>query len=113
MLTDTVPGVTVSRPLIFAVTGTLAGLVLFLGRLAIKAQRAPSATGMAAFTGLEARTVSTLAADGDGQVRLHGEIWRARSRQALPAGARVRVTGADGLTLTVEPLDAVSSEGGS
>ncbi|MBM3777119.1 MAG: nodulation protein NfeD [Acidimicrobiia bacterium] len=111
MLTDTVPGVSVSRPLVFAVTGTLAALVLFLGRLAIQAQRAPTAMGMEALAGVEARTIEALAAGGEGQVRVHGEIWRARSRQPLPAGARVRVTGADGLTLTVEPVDAAPSKG--
>ena len=36
-----------------------------------------------------------------GMVRMHGELWRAVSHQAIPAGALVRVTRIDGLTLHV------------
>jgi membrane-bound serine protease (ClpP class) len=36
-----------------------------------------------------------------GMVRMHGELWRAVSQQAIPAGAQVRVTRIDGLTLHV------------
>ena len=39
-----------------------------------------------------------------GQVFVHGELWRARSRLRLPAGTAVRVTRVDGLTIDVEPL---------
>jgi membrane protein implicated in regulation of membrane protease activity len=34
-------------------------------------------------------------------VRLHGELWRAVAREEIPAGAEVRVTRIDGLTLHV------------
>jgi membrane protein implicated in regulation of membrane protease activity len=34
-------------------------------------------------------------------VATHGEIWQAKADEAIPEGARVRVTGIDGLTLTV------------
>jgi membrane-bound serine protease (ClpP class) len=40
-----------------------------------------------------------------GLVFVHGELWRADSRVAIPTGKRVRVVGVDGLTLHVEPLD--------
>ena len=38
-----------------------------------------------------------------GDVRVHGEIWSARSDKALESGDSVRVTQLDGLTLIVEP----------
>jgi len=38
-----------------------------------------------------------------GQVRVKGEIWRARCDEGAGAGAFVRVVGIDGLTLVVEP----------
>jgi membrane protein implicated in regulation of membrane protease activity len=39
----------------------------------------------------------------EGRVRLRGEIWRARCTTGdAPRGARVRITGVDGLTLEVE-----------
>jgi membrane protein implicated in regulation of membrane protease activity len=39
----------------------------------------------------------------EGQVRLQGELWRARCLRGADAGRKVRVTGRDGLTLLVEP----------
>ena len=38
-----------------------------------------------------------------GQVRVHGEIWNARSTEPVAAGEAVRITALDGLTLEVEP----------
>jgi len=38
-----------------------------------------------------------------GQVRLQGELWRARCESGAGAGERVRVVGREGLTLLVEP----------
>jgi membrane-bound serine protease (ClpP class) len=37
-----------------------------------------------------------------GQVRVRGELWRARATEAAPRGAAVRITAVDGLTLDVE-----------
>jgi membrane-bound serine protease (ClpP class) len=36
-----------------------------------------------------------------GEAFVHGEYWRARAPEPIPRGARVRVTGVDGLVLTV------------
>jgi membrane protein implicated in regulation of membrane protease activity len=38
-----------------------------------------------------------------GQVRVQGELWRARCELGAEAGERVRITDRDGLTLLVEP----------
>jgi membrane-bound serine protease (ClpP class) len=38
-----------------------------------------------------------------GQVRIGGELWRARCEAGAGAGEDVRVVGRDGLTLLVEP----------
>jgi membrane-bound serine protease (ClpP class) len=38
-----------------------------------------------------------------GQVRVEGEIWRARCAEGAAPGDRVRVVGRDDLTLLVEP----------
>lgn len=38
-----------------------------------------------------------------GQVRVHGEIWNARSTEPVAAGESVRITALDGLTLHVDP----------
>lgn len=38
-----------------------------------------------------------------GQIRVAGELWRARCEDGAEAGERVRVVGREGLTLLVEP----------
>ena len=38
-----------------------------------------------------------------GQIRVHGELWEARSAVDTPVGSAVRVIAVDGLTLKVEP----------
>jgi membrane protein implicated in regulation of membrane protease activity len=44
----------------------------------------------------------------EGQVRLNGEIWRARCSAPVARGALVRVVRVEGLTLGVEPVDSDS-----
>lgn len=44
-----------------------------------------------------------------GEVRIHGELWRARCRVPAQVGERVRVRELDGLTLVVEP-EALSDQ---
>jgi membrane-bound serine protease (ClpP class) len=43
-----------------------------------------------------------------GLVFVRGELWRAASAGPIPAGARVRVVRADGLTLWVEPVESAA-----
>ena len=38
-----------------------------------------------------------------GQIRVHGELWEARSTRTLPSGTAVRVVAVNGLVLDVEP----------
>lgn len=66
------------------------------------ALRDPPPHGVAALIGREAVVVETLAPVG--QVRLHGERWRARSvhGETLSPGTPVVVVGHRGLTLEVE-----------
>lgn len=54
--------------------------------------------------GREAETVNNLAPEG--LVRINGELWTARARDGatLPAGTRIRITGAEGLVLFVEAV---------
>jgi membrane-bound serine protease (ClpP class) len=59
-------------------------------------------TGADALLGADGETVSWQ--DGEGRVRVHGEIWRARSNTSLQAGSRVKVVSRDGLVLSVEPI---------
>jgi membrane-bound serine protease (ClpP class) len=105
MVTSEVPGVTVSYRVIVPAALTTGAIVLFLGRLAMQAQRQKPVTGVEGLIGEVGQALSTIAPDGTGQVGVHGEIWRATSVQPIAAGTRVRVERVDGLTLTVSAAD--------
>jgi membrane protein implicated in regulation of membrane protease activity len=72
--------------------------------------------GREQFVGATAEVTGSLekSADGElfeGMVRLEGALWRAVAREAIPRGARVRVTSFEGLTLHVVPAERpVSAE---
>ena len=105
MVTRETPGITVGLSVIVPVVLAVAAIVLFLGRLALAAQARPSATGA------EGRARMALVPGTPGQIDLHGEIWRALTRQPLAAGDKVRVIEATGLTPLVEPAVASTREG--
>jgi membrane-bound serine protease (ClpP class) len=103
MMTRTVPGTGVSLRFVVPLALSLAAIVLFLGRLAIRAQRQQPATGPHALVGLQGRVRTPLGAGVPGHIDVRGEIWRAESPVALQAGDAVRITAINGLTLLVEP----------
>jgi membrane-bound serine protease (ClpP class) len=106
MMTREVPGIRVGYGIIVPAVLALAAIVLVLGRLALAAQRAPSITGVEGLVGEEGRTLTAIAADRAGQVGVHGEIWRATSRDPIDPGKRIRVSAVNGLTVVVEPVES-------
>lgn len=114
MLTREVPGVSVGLELIVPVVLAIAGITLFLGRLALASQRRPPVTGADALVGSAARTLAPLEPGVPGQVTAHGEIWQAVASVPIPSDHVVRITALDGLTLTVAPeRSGAHSAGGS
>jgi membrane-bound serine protease (ClpP class) len=111
MMTRTVPGVVVPLRLIVPVALSVAGILLFLGRLALQAQRQRPITGVSALVGLPGRVRTPLTPGVAGQIDVRGEIWRAESPVPLHAGDPVRVMAVDGLTLLVEPAGATTRQG--
>jgi len=100
----------VSLSVSLAVTLPFAGLTVFLMRLVLKSRSWKQTTGTEQLIGLEGEATQAFV-PGDApkeMVRVHGELWRAASRQAIAAGARVRVVGVEGLTLNVEPAESSS-----
>jgi membrane-bound serine protease (ClpP class) len=103
MATRGVPGVHVGLGVILPAVIVLSGGVLLLGRLALAAQRQPPVTGVDALIGQEAQARSAIARGAPGFVAVHGELWQAAADVPIEAGAVVRVTEVNGLTLTVVP----------
>jgi membrane-bound serine protease (ClpP class) len=58
-------------------------------------------TGVENLVGAVGNAVEPL--EPEGHVRVHGELWEARSATPAAQGARVRVVAVDGLELEVEP----------
>jgi membrane-bound serine protease (ClpP class) len=113
MMTGSVPGVSVGLGFIIPAALAFAMIFLFLGRLALAAHRRAPVTGKEGLVGTEGQARDSLTPDTTGYVLVHGELWRARSRSPVSAGARIRVLDVNGLTLDVEPLAASTSHGDS
>ncbi len=95
------PYYAISVPLILGVALASAGLMIGILGAALKARYRPVVFGRESIIGDRAEVIADF--QGDGQVRLQGEVWRARSDVPLHQGDRVRVTALDGLTVHVEP----------
>jgi membrane-bound serine protease (ClpP class) len=98
------PGLTLSHGVV-AVTALGSAALLLLALAAVLRRRRPVVTGHEALIGAEGETVSWQ--DGEGRVRVKGEIWLARSDAALTAGSRVKIIGRDGLVLRVQDVQPV------
>jgi membrane-bound serine protease (ClpP class) len=104
MLIDSpLPELQIGLRLIVPVTIGLAAVILFLVNLGVQAQRTRSITGTSGMLDAVGEALSAIEPGGTGRVRTHGEIWTATSSQPIGPGETVRVTGVDGLLLTVAP----------
>ena len=107
MLIDTdAPGFTVSWRLIGPVAALGGVALLATGYLFMRARRRPVVSGMEEMVGSAGQVIDW--AGTEGRIRVHGEIWRARTapslaKEPVASGRPVRVVDIDGLVLTVEP----------
>lgn len=92
----------VSLPLIGSFALLSAGFFMGFVGMAIKARQRPVVTGREEMRNAVAVVLEDF--QGEGRVRVHGEVWTARSPQALKRGQRVQVTAVDGLVLNIEPM---------
>lgn len=101
LMDSSIPELQLSLQVVLPVVLGFAAVAVFLVRLAVAAQRQLPATGQAAMVGEPGEALTALAPERVGQVATHGEIWNATAGESIPAGARVRVTKVDRLTLVV------------
>jgi membrane-bound serine protease (ClpP class) len=105
MLIDSpLPEMQIGLRLILPITLSLAGIILFLVRLGLQAQRTPATTGESGMLQSTAEALTSISPGGIGRVSTHGEIWTATSPEPINAGDRVVVTEVKGLLLTVKSL---------
>jgi membrane-bound serine protease (ClpP class) len=95
------PGFHLSTAVLATVTILTAVFFFLAVGLLVRSRRRPVVTGREALGGAEGEAVEWQ--DGEGRVRVQGEIWRARSKGPLAPGTRVRVIAHEGLVLLVEP----------
>lgn len=96
-----VPGFGIPLWLIAGLGLASAAFVLLVGGLAARARTRPVVTGREELVGAGGEVLET--GDGEAWARVRGETWRVRSGARLAPGARIRVTGVDGLVLEVTP----------
>ncbi|TMH24068.1 MAG: nodulation protein NfeD [Betaproteobacteria bacterium] len=104
MLIDTeVPGFGVPYWLIGSLALISAAFVFLVGGVALRARRQPVVTGAEELIG----SVGVVLEDAEGEAcaRVRSEQWRVQSGVPLKRGQDVRVTGRNGLVLTVTPLN--------
>ena len=82
--------------------GFVACLVLFGGEVVFWNRKVCSRRAAAGAETLIGQRVVVVACLPEGQVRLAGEIWEARSHEGAEKGETVVVTGRDGLEVAVE-----------
>jgi membrane-bound serine protease (ClpP class) len=96
----------VSLGVAFGATLPFALITIMLMRLVLGSRSWKPATGLEQMVGAPGEVTQSFVRQPDsgifqGMVRMHGELWRAVAPQEIPAGAQVRVTRIEGLTLHV------------
>jgi len=94
-------GMGVSLGTAIGMTLPLAVLIIVLMRLVLRSRTWKQTTGREQMIGEIGEVAEPI--EGSGMVLVHGELWRAESKQSIPRGARVRVRSISGLTVSVEP----------
>jgi len=98
-----VPYLRVSWEVIMLVVIIIAGFVIFLLTLGVRAQFRKQATGSEGMAGKTGTARTDINPDG-GTVFVHGEFWNAVSEENITSGEKVRVASVENMTLKVEAL---------
>jgi len=84
------------------VIGSVGALSLLLAWFVFRALRRRPSTGSEGLIGKRGKALSPVF--GQGEVFVHGEIWRAMSEEEIQEGDVIEVTRVDGLALTVRKV---------
>lgn len=97
------PSVRLSWSVLIPTVGLISAFFVAVAGLAFRAQTATTLTGQRGLVGKIG--VVKQALDPEGKVLVHGELWQATAGVPIEDGRKVRITGVEGLILTVEPAE--------
>ena len=106
MLFKSTPSISVHLPLsvILAVTLTTSAFFIFAISMALRTHRRKVTTGKEGIVGEIGIAVSNI--DLEGEVKIHGEYWKASSNQKIKKNEKVKVIDVEGLKLIVEKYNS-------
>jgi len=81
----------------------VAGFTWIVAKKALEADSMRPAHDLEALVGAFGEAKTSI--QDEGSVQVAGELWSAKSEQAIPEGTHIRVTGRDGFSLVVEKID--------
>jgi membrane-bound serine protease (ClpP class) len=99
------PGLRLSWGVLIPTVGVVSAFFVCIAGLAFRSQVTTTQTGSQGLVGQIG--VVKQAIDPQGKVFVHGELWNATAKMPIDNGCKVRITRVVGLTLTVEPANAV------
>ncbi len=105
--TESVPGLEISRTLILSFTLVSSVFIFSVLGMAVKARRRRVVTGSEEMIGAIGKTMEPFSTEGN--IVIHGEIWRAKSDQPLQKDQVVQVISREGLLLKVAPPVNISN----
>jgi membrane-bound serine protease (ClpP class) len=104
MLIDTeLPGYGIPWPLIVTVALVTLGFVLIVGRMALRARRAPLVSGVQSLVGADGEML--VDSEETGWANIRGETWQVRTPGRLTRGQKIRVVAVDGMLPRVAPAE--------
>ena len=104
MLIDTdLPGFAIPWTLIVTLAVVTLALILVVGRMVLRARRAPLVSGVQSLVGADGEMVED--ANDTGWANIRGETWKVRTALPLARGQRIRVIAVDGMLPRVAPFE--------
>jgi membrane-bound serine protease (ClpP class) len=99
---------TLSIPLVVVVAVASGVFLMSVVTMGLRQRRQPVVSGIEYMVGGVGEAMDAF--DTEGRVRMHGEIWNARTSEPVSGGQRVRIRAVDGLVLEVTPLGTLKEE---
>ena len=97
-------------PLVVALVAVAAALITIPWYRRMGAVHRPMTTTPESLTGERGLVIAPVVPDQlSGKVRIHSEVWSARSDLAIPSGTRVRVVAGEGVCVIVAPVESAKS----